>query len=332
MNTNQMLQHMIGDSPWVDPENTVDTIKAGDGEKEIHTVAVCWYPSLETLRAAIELGCDLLVTHEPTWWDHHDRPGGWRERGPGLEKTKLLQDSGMVVARLHDTWDNWPVHGIRDSLAKGLGFTRFVGEDETRWHATYEVEPQSLRDFARTVAQKVAPLGEDAVQVVGDPEMIVQHPSIGVGCGGPGEDMIDIGSDVLIMCFDGASYWSQRERFAEQVSVSSPSSTERRRCGEWSHWPATSRTPGPISTCTTLTDTGRPGTSRPTGRGGELRRVRDPVTDGPAGLDGGCTSHLDLAIHRSRVRFQSGVLLRRPQATRALNRPARQLTAQPHPE
>ena len=33
MNTNQMLQHMIGDSPWVDPENTVDTIKAGDGEK-----------------------------------------------------------------------------------------------------------------------------------------------------------------------------------------------------------------------------------------------------------------------------------------------------------
>ena len=216
MNTNQMLQHMIGDSPWVDPENTVDTIKAGDGEKEIHTVAVCWYPSLETLRAAIELGCDLVVTHEPTWWDHHDRPGGWRERGPGLEKTKLLQDSGMVVARLHDTWDNWPVHGIRDSLAKGLGFTRFVGEDETRWHATYEVEPQSLRDFARTVAQKVAPLGEDAVQVIGDPEMIVQHPSIGVGCGGPGEDMIDIGSDVLIMCFDGASYWSQRERFAEQ--------------------------------------------------------------------------------------------------------------------
>ena len=73
-----------------------------------------------------------------------------------------------------------------------------------------------LRDFARRVAGKVAPLGEDAVQVIGDPHMVVCRPSIGVGCGGPAEDMIELGSDVLIVCFDGASYWSERERFAEQ--------------------------------------------------------------------------------------------------------------------
>ena len=216
MNTHQLLEHMIAHSPWVNPETTVDTIKAGDGDKPVRSVAVCWYPSLANLRAAIEMGCDLLVTHEPTWWDHHDRPGGWRERGPGLEKTQLLAESGLVVARLHDTWDNWPEIGIRDSLAKGLGFTRFVGEDETRWHATYEVPEQTLHDFAGYVAEKVAPLGEDAVQVIGDPAMLVRRPSIGVGCGGPQEDMIELGSDVLIMCFDGASYWSQRDRFAEQ--------------------------------------------------------------------------------------------------------------------
>ena len=46
--------------------------------------------------------------------------------------------------------------------------------------------------------------------------MVVCRPSIGVGCGGPAEDMIELGSDVLIVCFDGASYWSERERFAEQ--------------------------------------------------------------------------------------------------------------------
>ncbi len=122
----------------------------------------------------------------------------------------------MVVARLHDTWDNWPEIGIRDSMAKGFGFTRFIGEDETRWHATYEVEPTTLRHFAESIATKVASLGEDAVQVIGDPDMIVRRPSLGVGCGGPAEDMIAIGSDVLIMCFDGASYWRERERFAEQ--------------------------------------------------------------------------------------------------------------------
>ncbi|HCV23117.1 MAG TPA: Nif3-like dinuclear metal center hexameric protein [Candidatus Latescibacteria bacterium] len=215
MNTADLLRHMIDHSPWVDSEHTVDTVKAGNPSKPICSVAVCWYPSLANLRAAVEAGCDLLITHEPTWWDHHDRPGGWRERGPGLEKTRLVEETELVVARLHDTWDNWPQIGIRDSLAKGLGFTRFVGEDETRWHATYEVEPQTLRDFAGQIARRVAPLEEDAVQVIGDPEMIVKRPSIGVGCGGPEEDMIEIGSDVLIVCFDGASYWATRDRFAE---------------------------------------------------------------------------------------------------------------------
>ena len=216
MTTDDLMRHMIDASPWVNPDHTVDTIKAGDGAKPLATVAVCWFPSLANLRRAVGLGCDALFTHEPTFWDHWDKPGGWRERGPGLEKTRLLEESGLVVARLHDTWDNWPELGIRDSFARGLGFEHFLGEDDTRWHATYQVPEQTLREFAGYVASRVAPLGEATVQVMGDPDMRVSRPSIGVGCGGPAEDMIELGSDVLIVCFDGAGYWSTRDRFLEQ--------------------------------------------------------------------------------------------------------------------
>ena len=216
MNTNDILQHMISNSPWVNPEKTVDAIKFGDGSKTIAKVGVCWYPSTKTIQSAIDAKCDLLITHEPTWWDHFDHPGGWREQGPGLKKTQMLTESGLVVARLHDTWDNWPQIGIRDSFAKGLGLEKFIAEDPTRWHGMYEIPEQTLSSFAEKVAAKVAPLGQDAVQVIGDPEMTVRYPSIGVGCGGPNEDMIELGSDVLIMCFDGASYWRERDRFAEQ--------------------------------------------------------------------------------------------------------------------
>ncbi|MCJ7624901.1 MAG: Nif3-like dinuclear metal center hexameric protein [Anaerolineaceae bacterium] len=216
MNTNDLLEYMIANSPWVDPEVTVDTLKFGDGSKPIRKVAVCWYPSIMNIQLAIEAECELLTTHEPTWWDHYDKPGGWREKGPGLKKTQMLAESGLVVARLHDTWDNWPQIGIRDSFARGIGLDKFIAEDKTRWHAVYEIPEQTLSTFARYVARKVRPLGDDAVQVIGDPEMMVSRPSIGVGCGGPNEDMIELGSDVLIMCFDGASYWKERDRFAEQ--------------------------------------------------------------------------------------------------------------------
>ena len=53
------------------------------------------------------------------------------------------------------------------------------------------------------------------MRVMGDPKMLVSRPSLGVGCGGPDQDMVELGSDVLIVCYDGASYWRQRERFAE---------------------------------------------------------------------------------------------------------------------
>ena len=216
INTHDILEHMISNSPWVNPETTVDTVKSGDGNKTIKKVGVCWYPSIKTIQSAINAECDLLIAHEPAWWDNSNTPGRWRERGPGLIKTRMLEESGLILARLHDTWDNWPELGIRDSFAKGLGLNTFIAEDKSRWHGMYEIPEQTLASFAHYVAQKVAPLGEDAVQVIGDPEMIVTHPSIGVGCGGPHEDMIEIGSDVLIMCFDGAPYWNVRDRFAEQ--------------------------------------------------------------------------------------------------------------------
>jgi hypothetical protein len=48
--------------------------------------------------------------------------------------------------------------------------------------------------------------------------MRVYRSSIGVGRGGPGEDVIALGSDVRIMCFDGASQWGRRFRYAEYVT------------------------------------------------------------------------------------------------------------------
>lgn len=215
MNTNDLRTHLLARAPWVNPAHTVDTVKAGDPERPIHTVGVGWVSSIENLRRAHELGCDLFITHEPTFWEHQAPELRLRGVEPGRTKQRFLDETGMVVLRVHDIWDNWPQIGIRDSWAQGLGLTQFLAEDETRWHALYAVEETTLRDFARTIAARVQVLGQDSVQVIGDPEMRVSRPALGVGCGGPDTDMVALGADVLIVCFDGASYWQARQRFAE---------------------------------------------------------------------------------------------------------------------
>ena len=139
----------------------------------------------------------------------------WRDRGPGIAKSKALADSGLVILRAHDTWDNWPDVGIRDSWAKYLGFTKLLREgSELRWTAVYEIPPTTLRGLAQQIADRIGPLGEDSVQVMGDAERRVSRPAIGVGCAVPDQEMVEYGADVLVMCYDGASYWSSRERLA----------------------------------------------------------------------------------------------------------------------
>lgn len=215
MNTNDIREYLIQRAPWVDVEHTVDTVKAGDPTREIHTIGVGWIASMENLRQAHELGCDLFITHEPTFWEHAAPEMRARGVEPGLSKQQFLDQSGLVVLRIHDIWDGWPGIGIRDSWARGLGFTQMIAEDETQWHALYAVPQATLQGLAQQIANRVSTLGQDSVQVIGNPEMPVSRPALGVGCLGPDTDMIAAGADVLIVCFDGASYWQTRQRFSE---------------------------------------------------------------------------------------------------------------------
>jgi putative NIF3 family GTP cyclohydrolase 1 type 2 len=210
-----ILDYLLANSPWVDPEATVDTVKWGDPSKEVAKAGVCWYPSLDALKEAHAQGCDALVTHEPLFWEHAPYETRWLDTEPGLTKRRCLDETGLVVIRAHDTWDDWPELGIRDSWAKGLGLHERVGEGERNLLGVYAIEPQPLAEFARYCAGKVRALGEDSVRVHGDPERVVSRPALGVGCIAPGEGMVAKGADVLLVCYDGAWYWSHRERCAE---------------------------------------------------------------------------------------------------------------------
>jgi putative NIF3 family GTP cyclohydrolase 1 type 2 len=213
----EVQRYLLANSPWVDPAVTVDTVKSGDPERRIGKAGVCWFADLGTMMAAHEAGCELLVVHEPIFWDHRADEPHWRALAPGITKQRFLDETGLVVLRAHDTWDQWPEIGIRDSWAAGLGLTKRVKEStEHGYHALYEIAPQPLRCFAQYIAEKIRPTGEDSVQAMGNPDRIVSHPALGVGCIGPDKEMVDAGADVVIVCYDGAPYWMVRERLFEQ--------------------------------------------------------------------------------------------------------------------
>ena len=208
-------RHMRMVGTWVDWERTVDTFKCGDPHDEVRGIAVAWQSQWPTLRAAHAAGCNLFVTHEPTFYVHRDDDSGAFQDEQTDAKRRWLAESGMVVYRCHDVWDVLPEHGVRDSWARGLGLAGPpLAEDARRYYGLFAVAAQPLRDLARRLAARVRDVGQHQVQLVGDGRRVVTHLAIGTGaaCRVPAMAALrapgGAGPDALLVTDDGIRFWA----------------------------------------------------------------------------------------------------------------------------
>jgi len=80
--------------------NTTDTLKLGSWDKEIRKIAVCCVATIDVIKKAGEWGADLVITHEPTFYDHLDCR---IENDKVIEdKLELIEKYGFSIIRFHD--------------------------------------------------------------------------------------------------------------------------------------------------------------------------------------------------------------------------------------
>lgn len=82
-----------------DYEVTCDTFKCGDPQREVQRIACCCFATPNVIREAAAWGAQLLITHEPTFYDHWDQI---EDTPVGHAKQQLLKDSGLTLYRYHD--------------------------------------------------------------------------------------------------------------------------------------------------------------------------------------------------------------------------------------
>jgi putative NIF3 family GTP cyclohydrolase 1 type 2 len=208
------------DGGWVDRDRTVDTFKSGSPDVAVTGIAIAWMSDTEALERAHELGCNVFVTHEPTFYNHfdfesdifRDFPVGWIEFNETFAneavraKRKFIDNIGITILRCHDLWDQMPAIGITDAWAAQLGFTDPVGSES--FYRIYDVAGRTAGDVAEQVARATKPLGQEAVQLIGSAGQAVNRVAIGTGAITPMFHMIATGNADLVICSDdGFVYW-----------------------------------------------------------------------------------------------------------------------------
>src|SRR5205807_2698364 len=109
-------------------DNSVDTVKAGNPDSPVTGIAVTMMATLDVLKRAAASNRNLIITHEPTFFDHTDQPQGLPQgdQDPVLaEKRDFIQKHGLVVWRFHDHWHRRNPDGILTGMVHALKWEKF---------------------------------------------------------------------------------------------------------------------------------------------------------------------------------------------------------------
>src|SRR5712675_912461 len=112
--------------PWM--AETVDTFKAGNPDTEVKGIAVTMMATLDVLQRAAAAGQNLIITHEPTFYNHQDKPVELeqKENDPVLAATRASNaGQGRVRSRAHEHQHRMTAGEINTGTAHALGWEKF---------------------------------------------------------------------------------------------------------------------------------------------------------------------------------------------------------------
>jgi len=163
--------------PW--KTQTVDAFKAGSPETRVTGIAVTMMATLDVLQRAAAKGENLVITHEPTFYNHLDRPEGMDENDAvWKEKREFIEKNGLVVWRFHDHWHLRSPDGILAGMVRALSWEKYQNAENPHLFTVPEI---TLEKLAADVAKQ---LDTPVLRVVGNPAMKVTKLALSPGSAG----------------------------------------------------------------------------------------------------------------------------------------------------
>jgi putative NIF3 family GTP cyclohydrolase 1 type 2 len=204
--------------PW--KSETVDTFKAGDPETRVTGIAVTMMATMEVLEHAAASGKNLVITHEPTFYNHEDQA----EQLPQKEndavlaaKREFIKEHRLVVWRFHDHWHLRNPDGIEAGMVRVLGWEKYQDAQNPYLFALPEMTVEKL-----AVSMKKR-LGIHVMRIVGDPGMKVTKIAFSPGSAGMAREIGALErDDVEVLVVGETREW-------ETVEYVADASTQKRR-------------------------------------------------------------------------------------------------------
>lgn len=172
------IQKNVG-VPW--QQKTVDTFKAGSPDTPVTGIATTFMATYDVLERAAASGKNLIITHEPTFYNHLDQTGTFENDPVYKQKSAFIEKHHMVVFRFHDHWHMRRPDGIMAGVTKALGWEKYSPTPDGPY---YTLPETTLGALAASIKDR---LKIRTLRVIGDPKMKLTRVGFSAGASGPEE-------------------------------------------------------------------------------------------------------------------------------------------------
>ena len=177
MRNREIIDKIIQYHPQAKNYHGCDGYKYGDPEDECRGVAVALVPIVEVIEKAYKMGCNLLITHEPIYYQTPDYPE-WKgafQNSVADEKMHLLCKNGMTVWRNHDHMHQHQPDAIFSGVLKQLGWEKYEIDLPEKIPLAYGVELPNAVTVAEMGRYLVEKIGINGVKYIGRDEDSVKR-------------------------------------------------------------------------------------------------------------------------------------------------------------
>ncbi len=194
----------------------MDTFRDGDPATPVTGIAVTMMATFDVLRRAAARGANLVITHEPTFYDHFDKLDVLEAEHDSVTAAKraFIREHRMVVVRMHDHWHRRRPEPMAASLARVLGWERYRSAES---EFLYRVPETTLAELAATIRRR---LPAPTLRVVGDSGLRVTKIGLSPGAAGFDAHRKLLQQDAVeVLVIGEAREWETVEYVADAVTA-----------------------------------------------------------------------------------------------------------------
>jgi putative NIF3 family GTP cyclohydrolase 1 type 2 len=198
--------------PW--QKTTVDTYKGGNPDMKVTGIATTFLATMEVLKKAKEKGLNMVITHEPTFYNHLDETDQFEGDLVVAAKQKYIKDNGLIVFRFHDHIHQTSPDGVYAGVINQMGWKEY--EKQQRPYI-YKLPRTSLKALSQ---QLKATFHTENIRVVGNPDMPVTYAGLVLGAAGSARQIEVLQrNDVEVLLIGETNEWETVEYVRDAVNM-----------------------------------------------------------------------------------------------------------------